>query len=272
MRSITTTAISLLTEGRLIVGAAAAAITVVTAHALGTTAAPQLLWTVFASTVLIYDLDRICDRRGEAVGVPRTVWSTLILAGITLLVSLPQLRSETVLAVLSGLPLCALYAIPIPRLRGARPKDHPVGKVLFVAVAVTIATVFLPLLEGFGAGDLLNLPAGRFLLAGGWVFLAILGNAIACDLRDLPHDLPSGLRTLPAILGSTGTRSLLITANVIFLVACACAIAFGELPIETILPFAMALIALRFLRNHHPRWCWSLALDGAFLSMLLVFS
>lgn len=243
--------------GRLLVGAAAAAVAAIAGRVLGVDPSGALLLAVAASTVVIYDLDRILDRRSDGPHVPGAVRGTLAAALALLPVALAALPARCVFALLVGLPLCALYAIPLRALGGRRPKDRPVGKALFVAAAVTTATVALPLLE---AG---HVPSPRRLaLAAGWVFAAILGNAIACDLRDRSRDAAAGLRTIPVLGGAERTRRGLQAAHAVGGAVTAVLAALGWVPVATVIPFAGATLVLS--RSDAPRLAaWGL--DGAFV-------
>ena len=267
---------SLLIEGRIVVGLAAAAITLWTATILGCPAELPLLATVCAATIIIYDLDRWIDRRGSAGAVPFSVAATFVLAVLLLAVTVPLLERVTNLALLFGLPLCALYCVPAPRwfplrsIAGQRPKDHPIGKALFVASAVTTATVLLPLFEANVLAPHLRLETGRLFLVAGWVFIAILSNALACDLRDHPTDLAARLRTVPTVLGAGRTRSILLATNVTIFVATLVMVSLGALPAATLLPLAIASIGLLLLSERNSTRVWTFTLDGAFLPLLFV--
>jgi len=254
-----------LVEGRLVVGAAAAAIGAATASILGISMSPALGVVLFAATVLIYDLDEILDRRGGPRRVPRVVLGTALGAGGLLAMALPYLQTETILLVAAGMPACVLYAVPLPLLGGARIKDHPVGKAAYVAAAVTSATVVLPCLEaGVFPG------AVRLGAAATWAFVAILGNAVACDLRDRERDLRSGRRSLAIVWGADATSRGLGTASLVALGIGVVAMARGLVPAGVLLPLAATPLVLRGLGGGAPAWAWGLALDGVFLPLFLL--
>ena len=256
-------------ESRLIVGAAAAALTVATSRILGVPVSGALLATVMAATIVIYGLDRVLDRRSEPGPLPRTTVASTAGATVALFALLTALRSETVLAIAVGLPACILYAVPLgrggDRSERRRPKDHPLGKALYVATAVTGATVLLPLLESGRPPSPVALTT-----AIAWVFTVLLANAVACDLRDEEPDRRAGLETIATRTGTERTRAQLVIALLLLGSTSAAAVIGAWIPPVCLAVIALALVAVARLRAHHPRWVWGLCLDGAFLPLLLL--
>lgn len=264
MRTLRSAA-SALVEGRIIVGGAAAAIASVTSSVLGVPLSLPLGVALFAATVLIYNLDELCDRRGGTPHGRRVARAMAPAACLILAAALPSLRTATALVLALGLPACALYALPLGFLGGARLKDHAVGKVGYVAAAVTTATVLLPCVE---AGVT---PTGpHAAIAAVWVFSTMLGNALACDLRDRERDALHGPRTLAVVLGGAPTYRLLVRGHLWALPVALGAVCLGLAPIATVVPIAIMPLALRLLQSSAPPWAWGLLLDGAFLPMALL--
>jgi len=252
-----------ITERRIVVGLAAATVGAATAKWLALPISVPLLSTVFTATVLIYELDSCLDRRSNA----NTTWTILIATtGITatlLVWQLSFLRVETQWMILIGLLLSVSYAVPVSWLGGKRLKDHPVAKSVYVASGVSIAVLTLPCLE---AG--LAPSATAIVAAATWCFLVILGNSIACDLRDLQIDRVSGLKTIAVSLGDRLTRECLRKGYLLACFAGATLVYFKLLPGAALIPLSLTLGALYVLRRDHPRWVWGFCLDGAFLPMI----
>ena len=257
--------LTLSVESRLIVGAAAAGLVVAVSRVLGVPVSAPLTLAVMAATTLIYILDRGIDRRSTPGPLPRGILLVGVAAGGSLLGVLPLLAGETRLAILLGLPLCLLYAVPLPISRPwSRPKDHPVGKALMVATLVTGATVLLPLLE---AGSPVPLPS--IIAALSWVFPILLVNAVACDLRDVEADRRIGQRTIATELGGPTTRALLALAAVALGAASLLGALLGLLPRGCLVAALLLTGAIVGLGPERPRWAWGLCLDGALLPLLL---
>jgi 4-hydroxybenzoate polyprenyltransferase len=91
----------------------------------------------------------------------------------------------------------------------------PVLKTLFAPLVVLTAVLVPPiLLQGLAVSPAL-------LLAAGWSWSLLMFNMLLCDLRDIDGDRAAGTRSLPVLLGGTGTLALLW-----FLIAAGAACAF----------------------------------------------
>ncbi len=169
------------------------------------------LW--FCGALLIYNADRLRSDPADALNVPERVaamqrlrgWSAALVGlAAAVLLAVPWRRGDwmTLALVLGGSGVCLSYSIP---LAGFRLKDVPVLKTFFAPTIVAAAIFALPWLHE-GA------PANRVLFAltavRAWGFL--LFNMILCDLRDVDGDQCTGTRSLPAALGVTRTRRLLM--------------------------------------------------------------
>ena len=256
-----------LADGRWVVGAAAASIVVWNCALRELPVSLPLVVAVFAATVVIYGLDAWLDRRSAPL--PPAIGLSLPLALLLLVATLPFLRGMTCLALAIGLPICALYAIPLPGLRGRRPKDHPVGKVFSVAASVAVATTLLPAVESRtmpGALEFIAIALGTGVL--------IAWNTLACDLRDLPRDRRAELRTLATSLGDDRLRALLSAFAVVGIGALMISAFRSHTPIAgpllfATVPLAVGLVALRAFRPTTAPWVWTWSLDGSFLILLL---
>ena len=99
-----------------------------------------------------------------------------------------------------ALPLSLSYSFP---LLGPRLKDVPVVKTLFAPLVVLTAVLAPPiLLQGLAVSPAL-------LLAAGWSWALLMFNMVLCDLRDIEGDRAAGTKSLPVLLGETGTQGLL---------------------------------------------------------------
>ena len=256
-----------LADGRWVVGGAAAAIVVWSSSVRDLPSSLPLILAVGAATLIIYGVDAWLDRRSAPL--PSAVRRSFPLALIVLVAALRFLRPETVLTLLGGLTLCALYAVPLPGLRGRRPKDHPAGKVLSVAASVAIATTLLPAVESKRPPGLVEL-FGLIVLTGG----LIAWNTLACDLRDSIRDRQAGLRTAATSWGSPRLRRALQVAAVGGITTIV--IAASALPTSALtgavlcaaIPLIGGLAAVQLLRPETSSWIWTWTLDGSFWVLL----
>ena len=252
-----------ITERRIVVGLAAVTLGAVSSKWLALPISIPLLTTIFAATVLIYELDNCLDRRSSTNSSWVILLATTGTTATLFLWQMSYLRIETQWIVMIGLVLSVSYAVPISRLGGLRLKDHPVAKSVYVASGVSIAVLTLPCIE---AGLAPSATAAFTALI--WCFLVILGNSIACDLRDLQSDQLAGLKTIAVSLGDQLTRKYLRNSYLIACFTFATLIYFDFLPEAAMIPLLLTLGSLCVLRSDHPRWVWGLCLDGAFLPMI----
>lgn len=184
------------------VAAAVTSLASFSAHTLEFQASLAALAVVFLSTLLIYNLDTAIDliALGEVARTRQKralhlTWLSLV----ALLGLLTTLRWPTSALVLGGAGASCLYAVPLGP-RKLRMKALPGAKSVVVGSAVAIAVVLVPLVEHAVPWTTLT-----------WSTLAFLGsltvvNATLFDVRDVEQDRARGMRTLPLLLGLTGTR------------------------------------------------------------------
>ena len=149
----------------------------------------SVLLTIGSATWIIYPLDPILDPRDRKPGEGVRSWTILrlIIALFVFFYAVHDLRSETELLAIIGLPLAICYAIPI---RGKRLKDRSATKIPFISMAVSIACVGIPWLQSEGQQPL------QAALVFATMFLLLSSNVIICDLRDRLRDQMAGLHTL----------------------------------------------------------------------------
>jgi len=174
-------------------------------------ASGKLLPLWLAGALLVYNLDRLKKDPADDVNTPERVrwhgqlrrWSWVLTGlGAAVLVVWPLWTGNGWLLLLTGLalPLSLSYSFP---LLGARVKDVPVLKTLFAPLVVLAAVLIPPvLLQGLAVDPAL-------LLAAGWSWALLMFNMVLCDLRDIEGDRATGTRSLPVVLGETGTQGLL---------------------------------------------------------------
>lgn len=198
-----------LIRGRLWVGGAAAALTWFAAAQLGVSERVLPTLIVLFSTVVIYGADDLFDGARRRWSRHRVTVATLALSGLLLAAPLPAGG-----LVVAGLVACLAYGAPVVRVRGVRMGlKHVVGvKALFVAVALTTATVALPLLC---AGQSLPSDAGILIAT---LFVVTISNALLFDVCDLAGDRRRGVPTLPILFGERRTRCALIALNGLLLI------------------------------------------------------
>ncbi len=137
----------------------------------------------------------------------RRLQLTAAVAAIAIVVGLPLVSGELWLApVMAGvLVIGAGYSYGIPLGKGPW-RQLPVLKTLLPWLVAFAAIGLLPLFL-----VPVNLPPARLIYAELWLALLLLVNLLWCDHRDRHDDLEKSVRSLPVILGETGTRYFLRT-------------------------------------------------------------
>ncbi len=192
---------------------------------LGLDATPWLpLW--FCAALLIYNVDRLRLDPTDEVNVPQRAAACLrwhgVICGVVVFAAvgvsaLPIWRRDwlTLGLVVAGSLICLGYSVPI---FGRRWKDVPLLKTLFAPMIVTVAIFGLLLRGEAGSWTLVFMqthPPVFFLFIKSilvlslWAFCYLLFNMLLCDLRDSSGDRRCGIRSIPVVLGKTGTRKLL---------------------------------------------------------------
>jgi len=172
------------------------------------------LFVPFAIAFVVYTIDKsaLLDPVADRQNAPdRTAFllqwrgALLALAALVGLVGagLAAARSLTCLGLyLTPLLVGAVYGAPIlPGRR--RPKDFVGFKNVIVAVSWAAGVGVLPL---YYAG---SFEAALVMTSGVWVALRALVCTTFFDERDVPSDRAAGRRTIPMLLGRTGTFGLL---------------------------------------------------------------
>ena len=201
-----------LVETHLWVALAATGLTLFAQNFLGL----PLVWypaaLVFASTMLIYEVDELFDRfasKSQTRNGSRrwlgVVSACLYTGGVAL--CLNAAPSAVRFLVLFGAVPCLLYGAPVAVFKGTRLRELPGVKPFFVTTALTVAAIGVPLLWI----EALHAPiSGNIALLAVCLFGITLCNVTVFDLRDRDQDARYSIRTIPVMLGVTGTRMLCV--------------------------------------------------------------
>lgn len=176
-----------------------------------------LIVLVFFSTIVIYTLDRlrpsIEDRIDPGprllayVAQRKSVQVLLVIGLIGLAASTLFQRFEVLLALVPLGALSFWYTMPLGIFRL---KDIPYIKTFIVAGVWTVVTAWLPVYRPETA---LGWPLGVHLFTR---FLFMSAITLPFDYRDRERDRTAGIKTLPQLLGTTGTKALSIGLLVLF--------------------------------------------------------
>lgn len=249
------------------VGLSCLALLLITQQQLFFSSSFSLALFVFLGTVFAYDFvkyESLIRRKKNAIRRALKVivgFSAVVFLG--LLYSFFQLRFQTQLGAFFIVVLTLLYALPfLPNRSNAR--NWKGIKIYIVSLCWTLATVFLPALEGDFSLDLTVFVYGlqRFIL----VFVLIL----IFEIVDLKNDDPL-LQTVPQQIGVERTKKLGFGLLILFLVLDFLIGNFSLLSLFFILVTAFFLAFAHENRSHYYTLFWVEALPF-FWWMTLLFS
>lgn len=189
-----------------------------------------MMLVVFA----VYNLNRKTDEDEDAINHTERYSFTKKYESILFRSAICAFAVASCLSALQGpgslfittIPLVAgiIYSVPLfpARFGFRRLKEVPFVKSLIVAFSWAVPPALLPVCHA-------GLPAGAATgIVGTFFFVQIFTNTVIYDMRDLEGDTASGVRTIPTILGSGRTLTLLTAMNVT--VGAALVLAGGLLP------------------------------------------
>ncbi|MCE5337984.1 MAG: UbiA family prenyltransferase [Methanomicrobiaceae archaeon] len=167
----------------------------------------------------------------------------------------------------TAVPLIAgvVYSVPLfPILLGFRRlKEVPFMKSLIVAFSWAVPPALLPVCHA-------ALPASSAAgIVGVFFFLLVFTNTVVFDIRDMEGDMASGVKTIPAILGTQ--RALLLLTGINVSLGAALVLAGGFLPGScTALMLAAGIVyaqgyVLYFQRLRTKKLLFELLADGQFI-------
>lgn len=171
----------------------------------------KVCWFVFFSTVFAYSTLKLRRSKGAPASTPHHTWAdnNNQLYKNVLLISLVGTASFFITLHREAQIMVALLAVftgfygfvDIPFTNGRKLRDFGLLKTLFVGMVWSVTTVMVPL-----AGKHPDVEMLVFLLIRRFVFVAAL--TIAFEVKDYEGDRLSNLKTLPMVLGVSGTKLL----------------------------------------------------------------
>lgn len=268
-----------LLDSALWTAASLAALPAVAAHLLSLPVDPRPSAVIFASGLLIYNLDHYADSYREAGsaeqwkgGIGRTCLAALVLASALLLAALLWTAPAAVGRVVVGYGLVGvLYGLPVlPVRRDGEPgwlrlKDIPGLKAAIVAGSITLAAVGLPLAYQGALSWSQVAPVALFV----WVL--VVSNTLMCDVGDLRADLRTGVRTLPAMFGVQRTRMAVMLLDLFLLALYSWGWGRGMVGLhpEVLVSGALVVLYVLLVTEDTPKQLLSFCLDGCSFVPLL---
>ena len=171
----------------------------------------KVCWFVFFSTVLAYSALKLRRSKGEPATTPHHTWAdnnnqlyknVLLISMVGTASFYLNLHREAQIMVALLAMFTAFYGVvSIPFAKGKKLRDFGLLKTLFVGMVWSVTTVMVPL-----AGKHPDVEMLVFLLIRRFVFVAAL--TIAFEVKDYEGDRLSNLKTLPMVLGVSGTKLL----------------------------------------------------------------
>ena len=205
----------------LFIAVCATCMTLGSIELMGAATDMPLLALVFSATLIIYTLDRLRPNvedgadpsyRLRAYANAKTTIRVMLGAGILgAAAATPFQRPEVLLSLMPLGVVSIWYTVPAGRF--LRLKDVPYIKTFVVAAVWTLVTAWLPV---WRPGMVISAPLVAHLATR---FLFLLAITLPFDYRDGERDRAAGVKTLPQLLGTTGTRTFCLVLLAMFVVA-----------------------------------------------------
>ncbi len=231
----------------------------------------RLLLAVFFTTFSTYSINKITDKEEDAINLPdRTRFVTQHTQKIkaaafgTCFAAIILASSRgfyALLAVMLPIVIGVLYSVGIS---GFRLKNVKVLKTVVVTTTWALTATIVPMV-------VLQRGIFEILLVFWFFFVKIFVNAILFDMRDIEGDTAKGVVTIPALLGGSKTRSVLLCLNSSLVFWLLCSYLYGFF--LQYLPLLVVFIAygywytLFFCKRLNVEKFMDLAVDGEWLLM-----
>ena len=238
----------------------------------------QAIALIFATALIPYNLDRIFDSYVQKIPDSKAqvffrqpyIWVLLATATVATAILLYNAPSRVRYVSLAGIvPL--LYGTPLfPWKRQSqwqwyRLKDIPGSKAWIVGSILTYAAIALPI--SYAAAEF-DFKATILTL---FMFVFIVTNSHAFDIRDIPSDREKGVVTLPIMAGVKGAKIILTAMNLLLLLTLFGLWLTNKLAYypETILALVANLIYVWAIEIDTPRWVYSIWIEAVLFIPLL---
>lgn len=234
-------------------------------------------WFVFFSTVFAYSALKLRRSKNEPASTPHHAWAdnNNQLYKNVLLISLVGTasfyltlhRDAQIMVALLALFTAFYGFVNLPFTNGKKLRDFGLLKTLFVGMVWSVTTVLVPL-----AGKHPDIEMLVFLLIRRFLFVAAL--TIVFEVKDYEGDRLANLRTLPMVLGISGTK--LLAQGLLFLLVIVNVIQYAVyyFPLEGMLAINLSLllsiICIQPVKEELSDKYYYFVLDGMMLMQFLL--
>lgn len=203
----------------LFVGFVGAAMVLTTSLLLNLSVSIEMLLIIFLISFAVYNINRKTDVPEDRISHPtRTVFIIAYYKYLKLIATISYITGcilsfskniQTGIIALLPLIFVVLYSMRwIPKKSISRLKDIFLIKNFTVAFAWAIVVTLLPI--AYFEKDIQISAMFIFL----FIFMKVFGNTVTFDVRDVPGDKLSGIRTIPIKIGVEKTKHLLTIVNI----------------------------------------------------------
>ncbi len=202
--------------GNLWVSICASALTFLTYFENDLMLEPTVLWFVFFSTLIIYNVNMISGLKSLRELGTRSLrhhWcmtNEKMLKGLTLTgiigagICFSYLRPDSWITLVPFVLAAVLYVVPLIGKRGSatRLREYGLNKIFTIAIVWAAVTVMLPLVNAHGLSAIHDTGLWwRFAIRLVFIFAITL----PFDIRDLENDEKISVRTIPMVFGISRT-------------------------------------------------------------------
>ena len=230
-----------------------------------------ILLAVFLSTFSVYGLNKVTDQVEDSINKPEIASKSqtyyLIPSIVCCLISLGigALEGPLVFTILlTPLIIGFVYSVKICKLL-PRLKEMLGVKSIFVAFSWAFTGSLLPAAIGLVDVD-------KILLVFMYIFIGLFVNTVLFDVLDIEGDKVSGVKTIPMVLGRSGTMYLLVAVNSLLFFWVGLCWFFGlfvrDLPALVFGAFYGYAVICYFTKNKRKRLSAELIVDGEWLPIV----
>ncbi len=249
-----------------------------------------MLVLVFSATYFIYNFQRLVRMNQKEIDEAnigfRMRWVyknkqpiifTIIIAAITLVVSLFYLNIETIMVLVIMGVFSVVYVVRfIPyNNKWLALRDIPFLKIFVIAFVWALVTGMLPIIS---SKDLIQINLQHILFLTKQ-FLFVVAITIPFDIRDIKYDVEKGIKTFPLVVGVKKVIILGLLLLLGFIAIASCEFLVFQnitmsLWIAEIITILLVVVLLLLSKKQQPELFYSLIIEGTslLLAITVLFS
>lgn len=230
-------------------------IAMATTHVLHLPTMPSILFFIFCSTFLAYNVHILFNKYRRKRDIAWLSISFFLWICSTSLYLLNSPRNEVFYIVIFLAAIMVAYYMPSPNFRSI-----PYLKSMVIAIAWSVTTVSIPIAAIHG--DVFNYDSDLLLVER---FLFVWAITIPFDIKDLQEDKLLGLKTLPMLYGLKRVLFFAVIILVLHVVVTFFHYGLGRMFFVRAVTAWYVVVVLQGIGRHRPKYYYTGAIDGSML-------